>query len=324
MRQAGRYLPEYRAVRGSTTFLGLCKTPELAAEVTIQPIDRIGVDAAILFSDILIPVEAMGVPVEFHEKQGPVLPQTIKSAADVERLVRFDPTEKTPFTLEAIRQTVSGLGGRVPLIGFAGAPFTLAAYMLEGGGSKSWLAIKQLMAKEPKVAHRLFDKLADVIGDYLCAQIEAGCDAVQIFDSWGGELGPEDFEAWSLPYLQRIVAHVKSKSPRTPVIVFGTSMSTLLDKLAKVGADVVGLDWRIELDVARDRLGPDVAVQGNLDPAALFLPKEEITRRVQRIIDQNAGRPGHIFNLGHGITPPTDPEHARHMVSEVHRLGKRA
>lgn len=324
MRQAGRYLPEYRAIRGKTTFLGLCKSPELAAEVTVQPIDRLGVDAAILFSDILIPVEAMGMKVEFHEKLGPVLPEPVRSEADIERLAIFDPSAETPFTLEAIRLTVEALAGRVPLIGFAGAPYTLAAYMLEGGSSKSWLQLKLLMAKEPKLAHRLFDKLAQVIGTYLCAQIEAGCKAVQIFDSWGGELGPEDFEAWSLPYLRRIVATVKERHPEVPVIVFGTAMSTLLEKLVLTGADVIGLDWRVNLGEARDRLGPDVAVQGNLDPAALFLPKEEITRRVEKILAQNAGRPGHIFNLGHGITPPTDPEAALHLVQEVHRLGKRA
>ena len=321
MRQAGRYLPQYRAIRGKTTFLGLCKTPELAAEVTVQPIDYLGVDAAILFSDILIPVEAMGMKLEFLDNEGPSLPEPLRTAADVERLAVFDPTDRTPFTLEAIRQTVEALGGRVPLIGFAGAPFTLAAYMVEGRGSKSWLGIKRMMAQEPALAHALFAKLADTIGQYLVAQIEAGCEAVQIFDSWGGELGPEDFEAWSLPYLQRIVAAVKAKAPQVPVIVFGTGMSTLLPLLKKVGADVIGLDWRIDLGQGRDILGPDVAVQGNFDPAALFLPKEEITRRAKKILDSNAGRPGHIFNLGHGITPLTDPEHARHLVSEVHRLG---
>ncbi|AKU90265.1 Uroporphyrinogen III decarboxylase [Vulgatibacter incomptus] len=323
MRQAGRYLPQYREVRGKTTFLGLCKTPELAAEVTVQPVDLIGVDAAILFSDILIPVEAMGMRVEFHENEGPVLPEPIRNQADIERLAIFDPSERTPFTLEAIRQTVRALDRRVPLIGFAGAPFTLAAYMLEGRGSKSWLGVKRLMATEPRLAHELFGKIASAIGQYLVAQIEAGCDAVQIFDSWGGELGPADFERWTLPYVQRIVADVKAKAPHVPVIFFGTGMSTLLPKLKDTGADVLGLDWRIELKDARKILGDDVAVQGNLDPTALFLPKEEITRRVEEIISQNAGRPGHIFNLGHGITPPTDPDHARHLVNEVHRLGAR-
>ncbi len=323
MRQAGRYLPQYRAIRGQTTFLGLCKNPALAAEVTVQPIDYLGVDAAILFSDILIPVEAMGAALEFRENEGPALPEPIRTAADVAKLAVFDPTDRTPFTLEAIRQSVKALDGRVPLIGFAGAPFTLAAYLVEGGGSKSWLGIKRMMAQEPKLAHELFGKLADTISQYLLAQIEAGCEAVQIFDSWGGELGPEDFETWTLPYLTRMVAAVKAKAPKVPVIVFGTGMSTLLTRIQRAGADVIGLDWRIDIDVAREILGPDQAMQGNLDPAALFQPKEEITRRAQKIIDANAGRPGHIFNLGHGITPLTDPEHARHLVQEVHRLGAR-
>lgn len=324
MRQAGRYLPEYRAVRAKTTFLGLCKTPELAAEVTVQPVDLIGVDAAILFSDILIPVEAMGVPLEFHEQEGPVLPRPVRTLADVRQLAVFDPTDRTPFTLEAIRQTRAALKDRVPLIGFAGAPFTLAAYVVEGGGSKSWLGIKQLMFREPAVARELFTRITDAVASYLLAQLEAGCHAVQIFDSWGGELGPAEFEAWTLPHVTRLVQAVKARFPQAPVIYFGTGMSTLLERMKRTGADVIGLDWRIELDVARARLGDDVAVQGNLDPAALFLPFDQITARVKDVIDRNAGRPGHVFNLGHGITPPTDPDAARHLVAEVHRLGKRS
>jgi uroporphyrinogen decarboxylase len=323
MRQAGRYLPQYREVRARTTFLGLCKTPELAAEVTVQPVDILGVDAAILFSDILIPVEAMGVPIEFREHEGPVLPQPVRTAADVDRLAVFDPTDRTPFTLEAIRQSVRALDGRVPLIGFAGAPFTLAAYMVEGGGSKSWLTVKRMMRQEPALARRLFEKISEAIALYLTAQIEAGCRAVQIFDSWGGELGPQDFEEWTLPHVQRIVQAVKRAHPSVPVIFFGTAMGTMLPLLKRTGADVIGLDWRIEIDVARSILGDDVAVQGNLDPTALFLPQEEITRRVEDILRRNGGRPGHVFNLGHGITPPTDPEAAKHLVDEVHRLGRR-
>lgn len=323
MRQAGRYLPQYMEIRRKTDFLGLCKNPELAAEVTVQPVDYLGVDAAILFSDILIPVEAMGMRLVFEAGDGPSFPEPIRSRADIEGLSPFDPAEKTPFTLEAIRQTVRALDGRVPLIGFAGAPFTLAAYMVEGRGSKNWMQLKKLMAQEKGIAHVLFEKLADTIADYLVAQIEAGCRAVQIFDSWGGELGPDSYEVWGLPYVSRIVSEVKSRHPQVPVIYFGTGMSTLLEKLPETGADVIGLDWRIELDKARERLGPEVAVQGNLDPAALLLPKEEITEKVQRILDQNAGRPGHVFNLGHGIFPITDPENARHLVAEVHRLGAR-
>lgn len=323
MRQAGRYLPQYMEIRRKTDFLGLCKTPELAAEVTVQPVDYLGVDAAILFSDILIPVEAMGMRLVFEAGDGPSFPEPIRSAGDIARLAPFDPTEETAFTMEAIRQTVRALDDRVPLIGFAGAPFTLAAYMVEGRGSKSWIQLKRLMAQEKSLAHALFEKLAETIASYLVAQIEAGCRAVQIFDSWGGELGPDAFERWTLPYVSHIVSEIKSRHPQVPVIYFGTCMSTLLDKLPETGADVIGLDWRIDLGVARDRLGPEVAVQGNLDPAVLLAPKEEITAETRKIIERNAGRPGHVFNLGHGIYPITDPEHARHLVAEVHRLGAR-
>lgn len=320
MRQAGRYLPQYMEIRRKTDFLGLCKTPELAAEVTVQPVDFLGVDAAILFSDILIPVEAMGMRLVFEAGDGPSFPEPIRAAGDIERLSPFDPARETAFTLDAIRQTVRALDGRVPLIGFAGAPYTLAAYMVEGRGSKNWLQLKRLMAQEPDLAHALFGKLADTIAIYLIAQIEAGCRAVQIFDSWGGELGPDAFERWSLPYVSKIVSEIKSRHPEAPVIYFGTCMSTLLEKLPQTGADVIGLDWRIDLGTARDRLGPRVAVQGNLDPAVLLGPKEEITAEVRKILERNAGRPGHVFNLGHGIYPITDPEHARHLVAEVHRL----
>jgi uroporphyrinogen decarboxylase len=321
MRQAGRYLPEYRAVRGKTSFLGLCKTPELAAEATVQPVDLVGVDAAILFSDLLIPVEAMGMELKFLEHEGPKLPRPIRTADDVRRLAVFDPADRTAFTLDAIRTTVKALDGRVPLIGFAGAPFTLAAYMVEGETSRSWLGVKRLMAREPALARELFEKITETIARYLQAQVEAGCAVVQIFDSWGGELGPGDFEEWSLPYLTRIVQALKGKAP---VILFGTGMSTLLPQMKQTGADVIGLDWRIRIDDARAILGPDVAVQGNLDPAALFRPPEGITAAVADVIGRNAGRPGHIFNLGHGITPATDPDAARHLVREVHRLGRTA
>lgn len=321
MRQAGRYLPEYRAIRGRTSFLGLCKDPELAAEVTVQPVDLVGVDAAILFSDLLVPVEAMGMELQFLENEGPKFPKPLRTADDVRRLAVFDPADRTPFTLDAIRATVKALDGRVPLIGFAGAPFTLAAYMVEGQTSRTWLGVKQLMAREPALARELFEKITETITRYLLAQVEAGCAVVQIFDSWGGELGPRDFEEWSLPYLTRMVQALKGKAP---VILFGTGMSTLLPAMKRTGADVLGLDWRIRLDEARRILGPDVAVQGNLDPAALYLPPEKITERVGEVMAQNAGRPGHIFNLGHGITPATDPDAARHMVREVHRLGRTA
>ena len=320
MRQAGRYLPEYRAIRGKVEFLELCKTPELAAEVTVQPVTRLGVDAAIIFSDILIPVEAMGMELELGDK-GPHFPQPLRTPADVERLGIPDPEEATGFVAEAIRRTRRALSDSVPVIGFAGAPFTLAAYMVEGGGSKSFILIKRLLYEQPKLAHALFEKLTETLIPYLKMQVAAGARIVQVFDSWGGELGPQDYETFALPYLQRIVAALKATG--VPVIVFGTSMSTLLPQLVRTGADVIGCDWRIQLDEARGRVGPQVALQGNLDPLALFLPLAELEARVQDIL-RRAGPVGHIFNLGHGILPPTSPEAAKAMVDAVHHFGRHA
>jgi uroporphyrinogen decarboxylase len=320
MRQAGRYLPEYRAIRGKVEFLELCKTPELAAEVTVQPVTRLGVDAAIIFSDILIPVEAMGMELELGDK-GPHFPQPLRTPADVERLGIPDPEEATGFVAEAIRRTRRALSDSVPVIGFAGAPFTLAAYMVEGGGSKSFILIKRLLYEQPTLAHALFEKLTETLIPYLKMQVAAGARIVQVFDSWGGELGPQDYETFALPYLQRIVAALKATG--VPVIVFGTSMSTLLPQLVRTGADVIGCDWRIQLDEARARVGPQVALQGNLDPLALFLPLAELEARVQDIL-RRAGPVGHIFNLGHGILPPTPPEAAKAMVDAVHHFGRHA
>jgi uroporphyrinogen decarboxylase len=318
MRQAGRYLPEYRAIRGKVQFLELCKTPDLAAEVTVQPVTRLGVDAAIIFSDILIPVEAMGMELELGDR-GPHFPQPLRTSADVERLAIPDPEEATGFLAEAIRRTRRALSDSVPVIGFAGAPFTLAAYMVEGGGSKSFILIKRLLFEQPKLAHALFEKLTETLIPYLKMQVAAGARLVQIFDSWGGELGPQDYEAFALPYLQRMVAALQATG--VPVIVFGTSMSTLLPQLVRTGADVIGCDWRIHLDEARARVGPEVALQGNLDPLALFLPAAELDARVRDIL-RRAGPVGHIFNLGHGILPPTSPEAAKAMVDAVHRFGR--
>jgi len=319
MRQAGRYLPEYRAVREKVDFLTLCKTPELAAEVTIQPVDRLGVDAGIIFSDILIPVEALGMKLELGD-HGPKLHDPIRAPADVSRLHAFDPERETRSLMDAIRLTVKSLAGRVPLIGFCGAPFTLASYMIEGGSSKSYLTTKRFLYEQPKAAHELFGLLADTLGTYLAAQIRAGCSAAQIFDSWGGELSPHDYAVWGVPYLQRIAAAVKKEG--APLIMFATGSSGLLEVLKGVGADCYGVDWRIELDAARARLGPDVAVQGNLDPCALFLPAAELEARVQDIL-RRAGPVGHVFNLGHGILPPTSPESAKLLVDLVHRHSER-
>ena len=318
MRQAGRYLPEYRAIREKVPFLELCKTADLAAEVTVQPVRRLGVDAAIIFSDILIPVEAMGM--ELHlDDGGPRLPQPVRTEADVRRLAIPDPEDRTGFVAEAIRRTRKALSDSVPVIGFCGAPFTLASYMVEGGGSRSFLNIKRLLFERPPVAHALFEKLTQTLIPYLQMQVAAGASLVQIFDSWGGELSPRDFESFSLPCLQRIVSALKSS---VPVILFGTGMSTLLPLMRSTGADVLGLDWRIDIAEGRRMLGPHVPVQGNLDPAALFLPAAELESRVQDIL-QGAGLIGHIFNLGHGIFPQTPPEAAQALVEAVHRLSAR-
>jgi uroporphyrinogen decarboxylase len=316
MRQAGRYLPEYRAIREKVQFLELCKTPDLASEVTAQPVRRLGVDAAIIFSDILIPVEPMGMALELGDK-GPHLPQPIRTPADVERLGVPDPEQTMGFVGEAIRRTRKALADAVPVIGFCGAPFTLASYMVEGGGSKSFIWIKRLMFEQPRVAHALFEKITQTLIGYLATQVHAGASIIQVFDSWGGELSPRDFEAFSLPYLTRIASAVKALG--VPVIVFGTSMSTLLPLMKLTGADVIGLDWRIEIDDARRVLGPNVAVQGNLDPLALFLPRADLEARVADIL-RRAGPVGHIFNLGHGILPPTEPDAAKALVDAVHAL----
>lgn len=320
MRQAGRYLPQYRAVRDKVDFLTLCKTPDLAAEVTLQPIDELGVDAAIIFSDILIPIEAMGMGLELGDK-GPHFFEPIRTPTDLDRLSGFDPEDQTGFVMEAIRRTVKALAGRVPLIGFCGAPFTLAAYMIEGGSSKNFLTTKRFLFEQPAAARRLFQLLADTLTEYLKAQIRAGASIVQIFDSWGGELSPADYDEWSVPYLRQMVEGAKAEG--VPVILFGTSMSTLLERMAAIGPDVIGVDWRIEIDEARRRLGPSVTVQGNLDPTALFLPPDQLEARVRDILTR-AGPVGHIFNLGHGILPPTPPEAARRLVELVHRLSARS
>jgi uroporphyrinogen decarboxylase len=313
MRQAGRYLPDYRRVRGTTDFLTLCKTPDLAAEVTLQPVDILGVDAAIIFSDILVTAEPMGLHLTVSEGEGPRIHNPVRTPADVEKLAVPDPTQGTGYVLEALRRVRKALAGKVPLIGFAGAPFTLGAYVVEGGGSKNYLHIKRFMYEQPKAAHALFGKLADTVTLFLRAQI---------FDSWGGVLSPADFDEFSLPYLTRIVDGVKGRG--APVILFGTDMGLMLERLAATGADVIGLDWRIQIDAARARLPPSVAVQGNLDPVALFMPLPLLETRVTDIVRRNAGRPGHIFNLGHGILPETPVDHAQFVVDLVHRLGRSA
>ena len=317
MRQAGRYLPQYMKVREKCTFLQLCKTPDLAAEVSIQPVDILGVDAAILFSDILTPVEPMGLKLDFVP--GPVFENPVRSMADVAALRIPEMEEDVPYVLETIRILRRELEGRVPLIGFGGAPFTLACYMVEGKGSKDFATIKKMMYGAPEVYAALMDKITVMLIAYLKAQIAAGAQAIQVFDTWGGIPSPSDYEKYVLPYTSRLIAGLGTD---VPVIHFVKGAGTMLESVRKAGGDVLGLDWHVNLGAARDILGPDIAVQGNLDPTVLFGPKSLIEAEVKRILDENGNRPGHIFNLGHGILPTVPPENAIHMVECVHRLSQ--
>jgi uroporphyrinogen decarboxylase len=315
MRQAGRYLSEYREIRARYSLLEICRTPELACEVTLQPIRRFGLDAAILFSDLLVPLEPMGIPFSFAAGEGPRIERPIRDAADIDRLREVEPRESLGFTLEAIGLLTREL--EVPLIGFAGAPFTLASYAIEGGPSKSFEKTKALMYEDPKSWHRLASKLARVISDYLLAQIEAGVRAVQLFDSWVGALSPEDYRSLVLPHSREILESLAGRG--VPRIHFGTGTSGFLREMRDAGADVVGLDWRIDLDRGWQELGEGVAVQGNLDPLTLFAPDEIREHRVDAILRQAGGRPGHVFNLGHGILPGTPVEAVASLVEQVHR-----
>ncbi len=314
MRQAGRYLPEYRAVRERVTFLELCRDPDLACEVTIQPVVRFGLDAAIVFSDILTIPEALGLTVTFEEGHGPRLPATLRTEADVRRLRRPDVANALPVVPETIRR-FRAARPEIPILGFAGAPFTLLCYMVEGGGSQDWLEPKRLLLANPKAARRALDLLADVVGDYLQLQIDAGAAAVQLFDTWAGILSPEDWRTFVLPSVQRALERVQG----APRIFFTRNVAPFLHLVRETGADVVGLDWRIDIPHARTVLGP-TPIQGNLDPVALFGPADEIRTRVHRICDE-AGPLGHVFNLGHGILPSTPLEGVEVMVAAVSSRG---
>ncbi len=316
MRQAGRYLPEYQAVRGKVTFLELCKNPELCTEVTLQPIDIFGFDAAILFSDILIAMEAMGLTLEFHEGRGPVFPDPVRSQAAVDNLIIPDPDETMPFVMETIKLLRKEL--KVPLIGFSGAPFTLATYLIEGGSSKVFLETKRMAFQAPDLYHDLLNKITECTSLYLQAQARAGAQALQIFDSWAGIWAPGDFERFALPYVQSIISDLR-KMTDIPIIYFANNGSTLIDHSKTAGADVLGLDWRINISDAIKRVG-NHAVQGNLDPIALFLPKDELEKRIKKLLDDAGDARGHIFNLGHGILPQTPPDQARIAVDAVHRF----
>lgn len=318
MRQAGRYLPDYQKVRAKVDFLTLCKTPELAAEVTIQPVEILKADVAILFSDILIPIEPMGMKLEFSESKGPILYDPIRNDVAVSRLRTIKAEEDVPFVMETVKILVNKLN--VPLIGFSGAPFTLATYMVEGGSSKNFINTKKMMYQTPDLYAKLMWKITDTVINYLQTQIEAGVHAIQVFDSWAGILSPYDFEQFALPYVQKIIATFKGK---VPVIYFAFNGSAMLKSVKKSGADVLGLDWRITMQDALGALGSDVAVQGNLDPVTLFGTKELIRDRVAKILEGARGAKGHIFNLGHGILPETPVDNAIAMVEAVHELSSR-
>ena len=320
MRQAGRYMPEYRRVRERYSFLDMCQRPEVAAEVTVTAVERLGVDAAIIFADILLPLVPMGVGLHYEAGDGPLIDSPLRSAADLERIAPVKVVESLGFVADSIRLARAALNGKVPLIGFAGAPFTLASYLVEGGGSRQYLATKTMMYQQPEVWTRLMELLARATADYLNMQIDAGADIVQLFDSWVGSLGPDDYRRFVLPHTAAVIAAIR---PGVPVIHFGTITGNLLELMREAGGDVIGLDWRVDLAEAWARLGDGVAVQGNLDPIALFAEVSEIRRRAQAILDKAGGRPGHIFNLGHGILPQTPVDHVIALVDAVHELSRR-
>ena len=320
MRQAGRYLPEYMAIRSKYSFLEMCKAPDLAAEVTLQPVDILGVDAAILFADILLPLEGMGINLEFAKDEGPIIHNPVRTMRDVENLRIIDAEEATPYVMEAIRILRRELVNKAPLIGFSGAPFTLASYMIEGSGSKTYINCKRMMYEAPAIWHALMAKISEVVVRYLKAQIAAGAQAVQVFDSWVGTVAPDDYREFVLPHTKYVMDALKGQG--VPVIHFANNGSTLLDLVKEAGGDVFGLDWRVDLDEAWSRLGHDVAVQGNLDPFALFAPAEIIEKKVKQILVKAAKRPGHIFNLGHGINKETPVEKAKILVDAVHKYSR--
>ena len=315
MRQAGRYLPEYRAVREKADFLTMCKTPELATEVTLQPVDIIGVDAAIIFSDILVIPEAMGMHLEMHEGKGPVFPHPLRTEADVNSLINIDPISDLKYVLDAVALTKKELNGRVPLIGFSGSPWTLMTYMIEGKGSKNFSYVKKLIYNDPALAHKLLNKISDAVSLYLSAKIEAGANAVQIFDTWGGILSKSDFEEFSLQYITKIISQLNKKEE--PVIVFSKGVHHSIEKLANTGADAVGLDWTMDIGEVRKKIGNKVALQGNLDPTVLYANEEKIKEKTKKILSSYGEGSGHIFNLGHGILPDVDPEKAKELVRFV-------
>ena len=322
MRQAGRYLPEYRAVREKADFLTLCRTPELASEVSIQPVEILGVDACIIFSDILVVPEAMGMTLIVEEgKGGPRFPEPIRTKEDITRLSVPDPSDKLRYVLDAVSLTKKNLNGRVPLIGFAGSPWTLATYMVEGSATRQFRYIKELIYSAPKEAHLLLDKLARSVASYLNAKIQAGAQAIQIFDTWGGILPPTEFKEFSLRYIEQVLSLLRRDG--APVIVFCKDSSHSLEAIADLAPEVVGLDASIDIGRARMLIGSQVALQGNLDPTVLYAPPEKIREKVAAILDRYGKGPGHIFNLGHGILPDVPVEHAKAFVNAVKEESRR-
>lgn len=314
MRQAGRYMAEYRDVRAKVSFLELCKSPELATEVTITAVERLGVDAAILFADILLILEPLGFALEFAKGEGPVIHNPLRVGADVDRILPLTDPAPLDYVFHAVRMIRSSLNPAIPLIGFAGAPFTLACYAIEGGSSRHYEKAKAFMYRDHGAWHALMSRFVEATAAYLNAQVRAGAQALQLFDSWVGSLSPSDYRRFVQPHMRRLFGMI---SPRVPVIHFGTDTNSLLELQREAGGDVIGLDWRVDLGPAWERLGHNVAVQGNLDPVVLFAPRKEIARQARRVLAEAGGRPGHIFNLGHGILPHTPVDHVLALVDIV-------
>jgi len=320
MRQAGRYLPEYRRVRDRFSFLELCQDSDAAAQVTVDTVRRLGVDAAIIFADILLPLMPMGAGLRYEKGDGPRIERTVRSAADVDALHPVSVQESLGFVAQTVRLVRRELEHEVPVIGFAGAPFTVASYAIEGGGSRNYVATKSLMRNDPQTWHRFMDLVSRITADYLNMQIDAGAHVVQLFDSWVGTLSPDDYRRYVLPYSRQVIRALR---PRTPVIHFGTMTGSLLTEMRDAGGDIIGLDWRVELDEAWERLGDRVGVQGNVDPVLLFADARTIREGVKDILRRASGRPGHIFNLGHGILPETPVDNVLALIDAVHEYSAR-
>jgi uroporphyrinogen decarboxylase len=316
MRQAGRYMPEYRKIREKHPLIEMFKTAEIAAEVTLQPVHALAVDAAIIFSDILLPLEGMGVHVRFADLEGPVIDNPVRTRADAKQLRAADPEQDLGYVLSALKYVRAEIDGKVPLIGFAGAPFTLASYAIEGGSSRSYLGTKKIMYEDRETWDLLMTKLVDTLASFLLAQVQAGAQVVQLFDSWAGCLSPSDYREYVLPYTQRVFRVLERE--KVPTIHFGTGTAGLLPLMREAGGNVLGADWRLALDDAWNRIGPGAGIQGNLDPLTLMAPWDLLKRKAGEILDLAAGRPGHIFNLGHGILPSTPVDSVKALADFVH------